>query len=211
MNANLSRARFVMAITLTFVAGALLAAWLAAGGNRGGHATTAADNQVDERLASLEARVERIDRGLDRIATLMSAPGSSRAPAAAPAANGGDDEEAIGRLQDSGRPEHQMRMYAARFRSESRDPNWGPSTEAELTRAMLSEELIANVEQAPSAYRIQCRTSLCEMSFDFADAGLGQGWMSTFTTMTGSKLKRVWYTTLPQPDGSVRLQMYGVK
>ncbi|GAA3931633.1 hypothetical protein GCM10022229_26460 [Luteimonas lutimaris] len=121
------------------------------------------------------------------------------------------NEEADGRSQDSGLREREMRTYAARFSSESTDPNWGPSTEADLTRAILSEEVVSNVEEAPSAYRIRCRTTLCEMTFDFPDAGLGQGWMSTFTTMTGGKLTRVWYTTLPQPDGSVRLQMYGIK
>jgi hypothetical protein len=208
MNIKSTRLRMLSLIALSLIAGGLVSTWL--WHSTSGRSDAGAD-RLDERVTSLETQVKRIDLNLERIASLAAgSPSGSRL--AGPATRGPNpDAESEGPLQNEERSIQDMRAYAARFRSEATDPRWGPSTEADLTRAMLSDEVVANADVAPSAYRIQCKTTLCEMSFDFPDAGDGEGWMSTFATMTGGKLRHIWYTTLTQQDGSVRMQMYGTK
>lgn len=208
MNIKSTRLRMLSLIVLSLIAGGLVSTWPWHAAT--GHSDAGAE-RLDERVTSLEAQVERINLNLERIASLASGSSSSSRPRGLAAGEPNPDAEPEGRLQNDERSIQDMRLYATQFRSEATDPRWGPSTEADLTRAMLSDEVVANTDVVPSAYRIRCKTTLCEMSFDFPDAGVGEGWISTFATMTGGKLRHIRYATITQQDGSVRMQVYGTK
>lgn len=159
--------------------------------------------RIDERLDDLDRRVKQSGGSMPEYGPREGARRSQMAMALRESESS-DDAAAIDYERD-----RLLRAHAADFQSEPFDPSWAPSVELDLTRSMLSEELISNVDEAPASYEIECRSSTCDISFDFLDPASAENWAAVFATLTGTRFANVWYTSVINADGSVRIQMYG--
>jgi len=97
---------------------------------------------------------------------------------------------------------------AQRFASEQVDPNWAPAKMTELN-GIAADPVIAGAGVAPESLAIDCRSSMCRIDGRFDDASKAEDWIMLYTASVGSALPNTVISRSRNPDGSMRVEIYG--
>jgi hypothetical protein len=157
----------------------------------------------DGRIAALEKRLEELSRDRGAIAgtssrsvgTLQRPNGTVRMPERSQSV---DNEPSQGELQ-------------AQYARESVDSRWAPAAEIRLMQVARTDAILSIEVGPPASQRIDCRSTTCRMEFTFAKEADATDWTLAYLTGVGNNLSRARYFIDRQPDGSVRVTMYGYK
>lgn len=96
---------------------------------------------------------------------------------------------------------------AARFRDEKVDPAWSPSKErrlAELSTSAQINEINASIKNLS----VDCKSTVCMLSGDFANTSVGDDWFTLYMTNVGAEAPYATYKYVPGKDGRVTIQVY---
>ncbi|GAA5008686.1 hypothetical protein GCM10025793_19050 [Lysobacter lycopersici] len=98
---------------------------------------------------------------------------------------------------------------ATGFASEKVDPAWSGVHEKSLASLQDSgpmHDAGAKVEN----FQAECRSSMCRIQGDFPDAGMASDWLQLYMSSVGDRLPVATAHQIRNPDGSVRIEIYGV-
>jgi hypothetical protein len=96
-----------------------------------------------------------------------------------------------------------------RFSVERIDPKWSSAHERDLASLQDSDPMRdAGVEVAN--FQAECRSSMCRIQGDFPDASSATGWLQLYMGSVGDRLPVATAHQIRNPDGSVRVEIYGV-
>lgn len=101
--------------------------------------------------------------------------------------------------------------YRASYLSEPVDASWSSAATTALLSKVASDHILASAPGLPDRWAVECRTSLCEMSFDFTDGAAATDWTEIYLADVGETLGFVWSAEVQMPDGTTRVIMYGEK
>ncbi|GAB3734842.1 hypothetical protein GCM10028862_18160 [Luteimonas pelagia] len=89
------------------------------------------------------------------------------------------------------------------------DAAWAAATEHRLELAGRTEAILAFEADPPASRRIDCRSETCRLEFTFDDEADATDWTTAYLTGVGGVLSTSVHFVEPQPDGSVRVTMFG--
>jgi hypothetical protein len=96
-----------------------------------------------------------------------------------------------------------------RYISEHPDPRWAMAKEQTLSGLSTSTQ-IDELGARPLDFSASCRTSVCRIHADFLTRRAAEDWFTLYTLNAGAEMPNVSVHTLANPDGSVRLELYGL-
>jgi hypothetical protein len=112
-------------------------------------------------------------------------------------------EEATRKIAKAGRD-----RLEGRYASERGDPRWAMATERTLSGLQTSPQ-IEDLGAKPIHFNANCRTSVCRIHADFASRRAAEDWLTLYTLNAAVQMPNVSVQTLANPDGSIRLELYG--
>jgi hypothetical protein len=95
-----------------------------------------------------------------------------------------------------------------RFTSEQTDAGWSLATEQALARMSTSPQ-IEELGAKPLSFNARCRTTICVIHADFPTRRTAEDWFTLYTLNSGAQMSNVSVQTLTNPNGSIRLELYG--
>jgi hypothetical protein len=101
------------------------------------------------------------------------------------------------------------RQLESNFDRDPQDPN-ADQVELAMLKTMVDPMLI-NDGIAPGNPEVECHRGSCRISADFSNADDASGWAVNYLTMLGGKLGTSQPVFNQKPDGTVRMQLYGVR
>ena len=156
-----------------------------------------------DRLANLEARVERMARQMDRLAGPAAPRPAPLSLVGAPPEPPASDAELLQAQRQ------RIQALAAEFDAERVDPRWSGSAEVALQRIGRSDAILSIEARPPDRQVIDCRRTRCRLEFDFADQSDAEDWTLAYLTSLGGTLSRSQYFVSQAPDGRTRITLYG--
>jgi hypothetical protein len=133
---------------------------------------------------------------------------SPEADAAAATARINADREAarksVGAIVEAGR-----KKLVTRYEGETLDSSWALAKQAELAGFGTSQQ-IEDIHAEPKNLAIDCRRTVCRINADFGNRSIAQDWAMLYLTGAGSRLANASLETIPNPDGSFRMEIYGL-
>jgi hypothetical protein len=100
-------------------------------------------------------------------------------------------------------------QMAERFSTEKADPAWSGAHERELMSLQDSGPM-RDAGIKPADLRAECRSSTCRIQADFPDAGTASDWLQLYMGSVGDRLPVATVHQTRNPDGSMRVEIYGV-
>ena len=97
----------------------------------------------------------------------------------------------------------------SRYRDETLDASWAEAKQVELAGFGTSQQ-IQDIHAEPRNLAIDCRRTVCRIDADFASRSVAQDWATLYLTGAGSRLSSASLETIPNPDGSFRMQIHGL-
>lgn len=98
---------------------------------------------------------------------------------------------------------------AGRFAAEKSDPSWANAHEKDLVSLQDSDPMRdAGVKAAD--FQADCRSTMCRVQADFPDASAAANWLQLYMGSVGDRLPVATAHKITNPDGSVRVEIYGV-
>jgi hypothetical protein len=94
------------------------------------------------------------------------------------------------------------------YQSEPRSAAWAMQMEQKLSDQSQSAEL-ASLNANPLDFSVHCRTSTCHITADFPSRTAADDWAMLYVTNGDTGLTNTVYDCLVNPDGSVRVELYG--
>jgi hypothetical protein len=98
---------------------------------------------------------------------------------------------------------------ADRFSAEKADPAWSNAHEKELASLQDSDPMHDAGAKAAN-FRADCRSTMCRIQGDFPNASMAADWLQLYTASAGDLLPVASSHSVTNPDGSVRVEIYGV-
>lgn len=98
---------------------------------------------------------------------------------------------------------------SSRFAAEKTDPKWSVAHAQELDSLQDSGQMRdagAKVEN----FRADCRATMCRIQGDFPSATMASDWIQLYMASVGNRLPMATAHQVRNPDGSVRVEIYGV-
>lgn len=96
-----------------------------------------------------------------------------------------------------------------RFEAERPDPAWSVAREKGLASLQDSDPMRDAGARATN-FRVDCRSTMCRVQGDFPDAGAAIDWLQLYMSSVGDLLPNATAHRITNPDGSVRVEIYGV-
>jgi hypothetical protein len=96
-----------------------------------------------------------------------------------------------------------------RFAAERPDPAWSSSHEKALASLQDSDPMRDAGARAANL-QIDCRSTMCRIQGDFPDAGAAANWLQLYMSGVGDQLPVATAHQVTNPDGSVRVEIYGI-
>jgi hypothetical protein len=96
-----------------------------------------------------------------------------------------------------------------RFAAEKPDPAWSGSHEKALA-ALQDSEPMRDAGAKAANLQIDCRSTMCRIQGDFPDAGAASNWLQLYMGGVGDQLPVATAHQTRNPDGSVRVEIYGI-
>jgi hypothetical protein len=97
----------------------------------------------------------------------------------------------------------------SQYNNEKVDPAWAPSREHSLIEHAISPQ-ISELKAEPKNMTSRCRSSVCQITADFATPTAADDWFTLFLTNSGTDLSHASMQTTKNPDGTTHLEIYGV-
>lgn len=98
---------------------------------------------------------------------------------------------------------------AIRFASEKVDPAWSGVHEQDLASLQGSNPMQdAGVKAAN--FQAECRSTMCRIQADFPSRSMANDWLQLYMGSVGDRLPMATAHQATNPDGSVRIEIYGV-
>ena len=95
------------------------------------------------------------------------------------------------------------------FAAEKPDPAWSNAHEKNLASLQDSDPMRdAGVKAAN--FQADCRSTMCRVQADFPDASVAASWLQLYMGSVGDRLPVATAHQVTNPDGSVRIEIYGV-
>ena len=147
---------------------------------------------------------------------VASSSGNASTPARNPGINmdGQRKIEALAERRRAMRAEQTKRQNALRdkaaaeFAGERKDPAWARGKERELD-AIAELPAITDVGADPKQLDIECRARSCKIDGLFDNMSHSEDWVLSYMSSVGNALPTAVVTQLPNPDGSIRVDIYG--
>ena len=98
---------------------------------------------------------------------------------------------------------------AGSFSAEKSDPAWSGAHERELASLQDSDPMRDAGVKAGN-FRAECRSTMCRIQADFPDASAAASWLQLYMGGVGDRLPVATAHQVTNPDGSVRIEIYGV-
>jgi hypothetical protein len=98
---------------------------------------------------------------------------------------------------------------AARFAAEKPDPSWSSAHEADLASLQDSDPMRDAGAKAAN-FHADCRSTTCRIQADFPDSSAAADWLQVYMASVGDRLSVATAHKVTNPDGSVRMEIYGV-
>jgi len=98
---------------------------------------------------------------------------------------------------------------ASRFAAEKSDPAWSGMHEKDLA-ALLDSDPIRDASAKPENFRAECRSTMCRIQADFPNRSMASDWLQLYMGSVGDRLPMATAHQVTNPDGSVRVEIYGV-
>jgi hypothetical protein len=98
---------------------------------------------------------------------------------------------------------------AARFAAEKPDPAWANAHEKDLVSLQGSDPMRDAGAKATNL-QADCRSTMCRVQADFPDAGAAANWLQLYMGGVGDSLPVATAHQIVNPDGSVRVEIYGM-
>jgi hypothetical protein len=172
----------------------------------GDAAAVATGTDVEARMAALEEKMQRLAVSIDRLAARGAAPPSAGGSNEGPVGPEPFDHEAA-----KARREQTQRDYAKRFAEDRVDPTWSVAAKTDLLAKAAGDHVLANAPAMPDKWNVECRSRMCQMSFDFSDPGAATDWTDAYMADMGNSLASVWTSEVRNPDGTTTVVMYGFR
>ena len=99
--------------------------------------------------------------------------------------------------------------FAARYTNEPVDAAWAGAKEAELMGLGVSDQ-IRQLGAEPQNMAVDCKSSMCRITGDFATMSTGDDWVTLYMNNVGDKLPMASYKYVQNPDGTVTINVYAV-
>jgi hypothetical protein len=137
-----------------------------------------------------------------------------------PAARAGDATKGQDQVTDPAarrskmREEHAARTRALREQSERRfaseqvDPAWAPQKENALT-SLANQPQFDTAAARPRRLDIDCRSSMCRINGEFETGSKAEDWILMYMSSVGSAMPNAIVSRRPNPDGTMRVEIYG--
>lgn len=99
--------------------------------------------------------------------------------------------------------------FAARYNNEPVDAAWAGAKEAELMGLGVSDQ-IRQLNAQPQNMAVDCKSSMCRITGDFASMSTGDDWVTLYMNNVGDKVPVASYKYVQNPDGTVSINVYAV-
>ncbi|GAB2662562.1 hypothetical protein [Arenimonas aestuarii] len=165
----------------------------------------------------VDGRVSRLEERLQGLELAIRSLSDSRGSTVQQAGQGIGDLEEIERangLDEAGLQlarEQKLSEYRNRFLDETVDAQWSATAMKELQVKVASDQMLASAPGLPDEWSVDCRSTMCEITFEFSDAAMAADWSEIYLTDVGGTLGHIWTTEIQQPDGSTQIVMYGTR
>jgi len=98
---------------------------------------------------------------------------------------------------------------ASSFSAEKSDPAWSGAHEKGLASLQDSDPM-RDAGVKASNFRADCRSTMCRIQGDFPNASMAADWLQLYMGSVGDQLPVATAHQIRNPDGSVRIEIYGV-
>lgn len=98
---------------------------------------------------------------------------------------------------------------ASRFVAEKADPAWSGAHERELASLQDSGPMRDAGAKATN-FRVECRSTICHIHAEFPSQGMANDWLQLYMGNVGDGLPVATAHQARNPDGSIRVEIYGV-
>jgi hypothetical protein len=95
-----------------------------------------------------------------------------------------------------------------RYHDEQVDPSWAMAKEQTLARLSTPGQ-IEQMSVRPTQFRADCRSSVCRIHAELPNRRAADDWHTLYTLAVGAEMPNVSMQRTHNPDGSVRLELYG--
>lgn len=99
--------------------------------------------------------------------------------------------------------------FASRYGSEPVDASWATIKQAELTKLAVSDQ-ISELGVEPKNMSVDCKTTMCRVTADFASMSAGDDWFTLYMGNVGTKVPVASYKYVQNPDGTVSINLYAL-
>ena len=99
--------------------------------------------------------------------------------------------------------------FAARYANEPVDAAWAGAKEAELMTLGVSDQ-IRQLGAEPQNMAVDCKSSMCRITGDFASTSTGDDWFTLYMNNVGAKVPVASYKYVRNPDGTVSINVYAL-
>ena len=99
--------------------------------------------------------------------------------------------------------------FAARYNNEPVDAAWAGAKEAELMGLGVSDQ-IRQLDAEPENMVVDCKSSMCRITGDFATMSTGDDWITLYMNNVGDKVPVASYKYVQNADGTVSINVYAV-
>lgn len=114
------------------------------------------------------------------------------------------NDEAVAKLVETGK-----QKLLARYESERVDTAWATRKQQTLERLSISPQ-IEQINAQPLSFNAQCRQSVCLIHAEFPSRLAADDWFTLYTLNAGGEMFNASSDRTMNPDGSARLQIYGL-
>jgi len=98
---------------------------------------------------------------------------------------------------------------AGSYAAEKVDPAWSGAHEKDLA-SLLDSGPLRDAGTKAGNFQAQCRSSMCRIQADFPDPSSASDWLQLYMAGVGDNLPVATAHQIRNPDGSVRIEIYGV-
>lgn len=98
---------------------------------------------------------------------------------------------------------------SGRFSAEKTDPKWS-SAHAQELGSLQDTGPMQDAGTKVANFQAECRSTMCRIQGDFPNAGMAADWLQLYMGSVGDRLPVATAHQIRNPDGSVRVEIYGV-
>ena len=173
------------------------------------HSTTGQDAAAPGTPDATDGRIAIRDLSPDQLRALAARSPGQSGPATA--RDMAEMMEKRKRMTEAAQARNRERNAAmlARFAAEKADPAWSGIHEKELASLQDSDPM-RDAGVTAANFKTDCRSTICRIQADFPNSGTANSWLELYMASVGDNLPVATAHQVTNPDGSVRVEIYGV-